>query len=200
MLFPFSPARDRRVVVTGAGVVTSLGTGWRPNAEGFRAGRSAFRPVTLFDVSRQRVKVAAEVDLPRELPDSYLTPSQKARVDRASHMLLLAALEAWQQAGWDRGPWPLVLGTTAGGMELGETYFRQATQVPLNRRRQATRVLHYQAQTQARLLADALGCPGPIWIVSNACASGANAIGQAWEFIRSGRADRVLAGGYDALC
>ncbi len=200
MLFPFSPATGRRVVVTGAGIVTSLGLGWRPNTEGFRAGRSAFRPVTLFDVSRQRVKTAAEVDLPKELPGTRLTPRQNARVDRASHMLLLAALEAWRQAGWGQGTLPLVLGTTAGGMELGEEYFRQATQAPLNSRQQPTRALHYQAQTQARLLADALGCPGPIWIVSNACASGSNAIGQAWEFVRGGRADRVLAGGYDALC
>jgi 3-oxoacyl-[acyl-carrier-protein] synthase II len=70
MLFPAPspPSPPPRVVITGAGIVTALGLGWRRNAEGFRAGRTAFRPVTLFDVSRQRVKVAAEADLPTALP------------------------------------------------------------------------------------------------------------------------------------
>jgi 3-oxoacyl-[acyl-carrier-protein] synthase II len=201
MLFPLpvSSAVPPRVVVTGAGIVTSLGLGWRENAEGFRTGRTAFRPVSLFDVSRQRVKTAAEVDLPPVLPPTRLTARQSRRLDRATLMLLLAASEAWQQAGWEPNDQPLVLGTTAGGMELGESYFRQATQAPSNRRQQPTRALHYQSQTQARLVSEALGCTGPIWIVSNACASGANAIGQAWEFLRHGWGERVLAGGYDAL-
>ena len=202
MLFPAPPlsARPPRVVITGAGIVTALGVGWRQNANGFRSGRTAFRPVSLFDVSRQRVKTAAEVDLPDKLPPLRLGPRQVARLDRPTSMLLLAAHEAWQQAGWEAdGEIPLVLGTTAGGMALGEDYFRQATQPPHRRRNQPTRVLHYQPQTQGRMVADALGFAGPVTIVSNACASGANAIGQAWELMRSGRAARVLTGGYDAL-
>ncbi len=202
MLFPPSPRPDRppRVVVTGAGIVTALGLGWRQNADGFRAGRAAFRPVTLFDVTRQRVKTAAEVDLPANPPPSRLSPRQVARLDRPATMLLLAAREAWQQAGWEPGgDIPLVLGTTAGGMALGETYFRQAIGTPDRNRNQPTRALYYQSQTQARTIADALGFTGLVTIVSNACASGANAIGQAWEMVRSGRADRALTGGYDAL-
>jgi 3-oxoacyl-[acyl-carrier-protein] synthase II len=202
MLFPLPVASSvaPRVVVTGAGIVTSLGLGWDENAEGFRTGRAAFGPVSVFDVSRQRVKTAAQVELPPGLPRTRLTAGQSRRIDRATHMLLLAAAEAWQQAAWEPGPVPVVLGTTAGGMELGESYFRRVTQRPLCSRGQPTRALHYQSQTQGRLVSDALGCTGSIWIVSNACASGANAIGQAWEFIRHGLADRILAGGYDALC
>jgi len=66
VLFPlaFHTNDSPRVVVTGAGIITSLGCGWEKNAEGFRTGRTAIRPVTLFDVSGQRAKVAAEVDLP----------------------------------------------------------------------------------------------------------------------------------------
>jgi 3-oxoacyl-[acyl-carrier-protein] synthase II len=93
----------------------------------------------------------------------------------------------------------MVLGTTAGGMSLGEDYFRQAVQVPNQHRQQATRAFHYQAQVQARVVADAFGFSGPITIVSNACASGTNSVGQAWESIRHGTAECVLAGGYDAL-
>jgi 3-oxoacyl-[acyl-carrier-protein] synthase II len=188
------------VVITGAGIVTALGLGWKPNAEGFRAGRPAFRPVSLFDVSRQRVKTAAEVDLPDALPPTGLSRRQSARLDRAGKMLLLAANEAWQQAGWKSvGNPPLILGTTAGGMSLGEDYFRQAVQSPGRHRRQPTRAIHYQPQVQARMVLDALGFGGPITIISNACASGSNAIGQAWNLIRRGQAERVLAGGYDAL-
>ncbi len=180
--------------------MTALGIGWQPNAEGFRAGRTAFRPVSLFDVSRQRVKTAAEVDLPESLPPLQLNARQLARLDRPARMLLLAAHEAWQQAGWaPDGQIPLVLGTTAGGMALGEAYFRQAVSIPEHKQAQPTRALYYQAQTQGRTVADAFGFTGPVTIVSNACAAGSNAVGEAWELLRRGRAVRVLTGGFDAL-
>lgn len=202
MIFPAPPppATPPRVVITGAGILTALGLGWKPNAEGFRAGRAAFRPVSLFDVSRQRVKNAAELDLPLALPPTRLSARQIARLDRASTMLLLAAHQAWQQAGWEPDDeLPLVLGTTSGGMSLGEAYFCQAVQTPRRHRQQPTRAFYYQAQTQGRILLDALGIDGPITIISNACASGSNAIGQAWELLRLGQAQCVFAGGYDAL-
>ena len=188
------------MAVTGAGIVTAYGSGWRVNAEGFRAGRTAFRPVTLFDVSRQRSKLAAEADLPDTLPPTRLPARQISRLDRASRILLLAAHEAWGQAGWEPADnLPLVLGTTSGGMLLGEEYFKRAVSSPRSHRGQPTRALHYQPQTQGRVVAEALGFRGPILIIANACASGGNALGLAWEMIRSGRAARVLAGGYDAL-
>lgn len=202
MLFPTtSPLQTPpRVVITGAGIVTALGLGWKPNAESFRAGRAAFRPVSLFDVSRQRAKTAAEVDLPATLPPTRLGAKQIVRLDRAASMLLLATREAWQQSGWEpMENLPFVLGTTAGGMAFGEAYFRQAIQKPHDHRHQSTRAICYQPQVQARMILDALGSSGPITIISNACASGGNAIGHAWELIRYGQAERVLTGGYDAL-
>src|ERR1035438_5117259 len=92
MLFPFSPPPSvpPRVVVTGAGILSALGLGWTPNAEGFRAGHTAFRPVSRFDVSRQRVKVAAEVDLPDALPPTGLSRRQAARLHPARAMPLHA--------------------------------------------------------------------------------------------------------------
>jgi len=121
-------------------------------------------------------------------------------MDRAARMLLVATDEAWRQSGWQPcDHLPLVLGTTSGGMTLGEAYFRQATERPFEPRQQAARIRHYQAQQQALNLAEAYGFLGPITIIANACASGANAIGHAFELIRDGRADRVLTGGYDAI-
>jgi len=191
----------RRVVVTGAGIVTALGTGWRINAEGFRSGRSAIRPTTLFDVSRQRSKIAAEIDLPQDLPPNRLSRATLRRLNRASRLLLLSAHEAWTQSGWtSNGNLPVVLGTTSGEMSLGQDYLRQALQAPRNFKRQASRVTHYLVQQQGINLCDALGFEGTVATISNACASGANAIGHAWEMIRRGRAERVLTGGYDALC
>jgi len=201
VLFPFvSSSKPPRVVITGAGIVTALGFGWKPNAEGFRAGKTAMRPVTLFDVSRQRVKSAAQVDVPPSLPATRLSARQIRRMDRAAKLLVLAAREAWQQSGWETSDQlPLVLGTTSGGMSLGETYYRQAIDTPRDNRRQATRVENYQAQRQAMDVVDAFGFSGPITIIANACASGSNSIGHAWDLLRRGHAERVFTGGYDAI-
>lgn len=189
-----------RVVITGAGVITALGTGWAANAAGFRAGRAAFRPVSVFDVSRQRVKVAAEVELPAELPGTRLGAREARRLNRAGRLLLHAAHEAWRQSGWEATDClPLVLGTTSGGMASGEAYFVQATAQPRDFRRQPSRALHYQAQRQGLNLQSAFDFGGPIIILANACASGANAIGHAFELVRRGFAPRALTGGYDAL-
>lgn len=201
MLFPFAPSTNKpRIVITGAGIVTALGMGWKKNAESFRFGKTAMRPVTLFDVSRQRVKTAAQVDLPVALPSTRLSPRQTQRMDRAAKLLLLAAHEAWQQSGWQPSEnLPLVLGTTSGGMSLGEAYYRQAIASPKDNRDQASRVQNYQAQRQAMDVIDAFGFSGPITIIANACASGANSIGHAWDLLRRGHAERVFAGGYDAI-
>ena len=102
MLFPIKQSgTPDRVVITGAGLVSAIGVGWRANAEGFREGRVVFGPVTLFDVSRQRAKAAAEVTLPATLPKTRLTARQEKRLDRASRLLLLATHEAWTQSGWE---------------------------------------------------------------------------------------------------
>lgn len=203
MLFPAPhlTSPSRRVVITGAGIITALGQNWKSNAAGFRAGRTAFRPVTLFEVSRQRVKVAAEADLPPELPATRLSHRSTQRLDRATRLLLVAAQEAWAQSGWIPSEnLPLVLGTTSAGMNLGQGFYRQAIASPHSHKRQPTRILEYQPQLQALTVAKAFGFTGPITIIANACASGANAIGHAFELLRHGPAERALAGGYEALC
>jgi 3-oxoacyl-[acyl-carrier-protein] synthase II len=205
LLFPApkisSAARPARVAVTGAGIITAFGSGWKTNAEGFRSGRAAIRPATLFDVSRQRSKLAAEIDLTNEPPPARLSRGEARRLNRASRLLLLAAQEAWTQSGWTpQGSLPVVLGTTSGEMRLGQEYLRQALHSPHCHKRQAARVAYYLVQQQGVTLCNALGIAGNVTTISNACASGSNAIGLAWEMVRSGRSENVLTGGYEALC
>jgi 3-oxoacyl-[acyl-carrier-protein] synthase II len=201
VLFPQRSQSDlpKRVVVTGGGIITALGSTWNENSHGFRLGQTAFRSVTLFDVSRHRAKTASEIDLP-ELPFLRLGPRQAKRLDRASKLLFWAAHQAWEQSGWTSGrETPLVLGTTSGGMRSGEAFYRQALTAPEKFRVQPSRVQQYQCQLQALDVAGALGINGPLTLIANACASGSNAIGHAWHLIRSGQAERALTGGYDAL-
>jgi 3-oxoacyl-[acyl-carrier-protein] synthase II len=191
-----------RVVVTGAGIVTSMGYGWQENAIGFREGRTALRPITVFDSSRQRVHTGGEVLMDQPLPTVRLTARQISRLDRATLLLLHAGTEAMKQAGWSEDQMtdvPICLGTSAGAMSLGECYYKQKTQQAGSRRGLAKWVLGYQPQTQAQHLAEAVGLKGPVSVITNACASGANAIGHGFHLIKGGRARRAFCGGYDAI-
>jgi len=174
-----------------------MGADLAENSAGFRAGRTAFRPVDLFDVSRQRVGTAGQI----ELPDSVAGVSRKAwqRMDRGSRMAWLAAREALDTAGLSGGEMPVVIGTSAAAMPVGERYYLQAVEGK-SKRGQLTRVETYQPQFQMMEMMRALDVRGPLRIISNACASGANAIGHAFQMVSEGKVERVLAGGYDALC
>ena len=195
----YIPRPPQRVVVTGAGIITSHGAGWRVNANAFRTGQVSLRPVTLFDVSRQRVNMAGEVQLPR-LPPHHLDVRDLRRMERGTHLLLHAAHETLASSGLTLTNLPAVLGTSAGGMALGEAFYRQAWKTPASAPGQTTRAIFYQAQQQAAVMQRAFGIRGPLTIISNACASGANAIAHAASLIRRGDAPAVLCGGYDALC
>lgn len=190
-----------RLLITGAGIVSPLGLGWDSNEDGFRANRMAFRPVDMFDVGERIAKSAGFVDLPSERIYHSLTSRQEARVDRGSKMLLLAIREALHQAQLTSlsGVDAMVIGTSAGAMSLGEQYCRRVRESSRRQPGQLTLVEHYQPHRQMSTITAELNWHGPVIIVSNACASGANAIGVAMEMIRSGRARRVIAGGYDAV-
>ena len=187
------------MVVTGVGIISSLGSGWRANADGFRQGRVALREVSLFDTSQQRVHVAGEVEMPGELPENALSKKERSRIERGSELLIHAASEALKAADIGFGATlPMVLGTSAGAMVHGEGFFRLAKQAQ-SRNGQSTLAYQYLVSSQVALLARAFALNSRITILSNACASGANALGHAAHLIKSGRAERVLAGGYDAL-
>lgn len=191
----------QRIAITGAGIISPLGLGWQENERSLAADRSAFRPVGLFDTTGLIAKTAGVVDLPSENLFRRIPRHKQPLMDRGTCMLLLAIREALAQAGRENmeGIDAMVIGTSAGAMPLGEAYFENARQDSGRVPSQLSRAEHYQPQRQMNSIADEFGWRGPVIIVSNACASGANAIGWAADMIRSGRCKRVLAGGYDAL-
>ncbi|HUJ09684.1 MAG TPA: beta-ketoacyl-[acyl-carrier-protein] synthase family protein [Verrucomicrobiae bacterium] len=191
-----------RVVVTGMGAVTPLGFDFQTSWQRIVAGESAAAPVTLFDVAGCRCKRAASAQLPG-LPD--LTPKQLSRLSRAARLALPAAREALAQAGLldeagrSKFAWlPLSVSTTGGGMAWGEKFLR-AMLAQQDNAGLYPYIVRYQAHHQIHDLQRHLGFRGPITIIANACASGANAIGHGADLIRAGAHDCVLAGGFEAL-
>lgn len=170
--------------------------------QAIRAGSTHFREIDFFDVSQQRVKTAGIADFPVDQEIHRLTEREASRMDRGTRLLLHATAQAMASAELENCPpdTPFVIGTSAGAMPLGEEYYKAAIQQSGSRRGQFSRVEHYQPQRQASTVQRALGFRGQTQIISNACASGANALGHAFQMIRSGRRNIAFAGGYDALC
>lgn len=197
------PRAQHRVVVTGLGMITSMGIGAQRNAEGFRTGRSALKTIEVFESGAQRVQRAGEVEFTEPMPDTRLSKSQLRRLDRASRLLLYAGSEALKQTEWTDAQradaLPLCLGTSAAAMSVGEAFYQSKISCPATRRKLAEKVFLYQPTTQARHFQDAFGVQGSVCLITNACASGANAIGHAYRLIQRGDCKRALAGGYDAL-
>jgi 3-oxoacyl-[acyl-carrier-protein] synthase II len=191
-----------RVFVTGLGIISPMGGDETAHLESMREGRTHFREIDFFDVSRQRVQTAGVAPIPSQLPaNSRLSTSERKRLDRGVRLVIHATAQALETAGLSTLPdgTPLVVGTSAGAMSLGEEFFKKNTRGDSGRN-DLTLVEHYQPQRQLSLTQRALGFRADPLILSNACASGANALGHAFGQVRSGRHSIALAGGYDALC
>jgi 3-oxoacyl-[acyl-carrier-protein] synthase II len=112
-------------------------------------------------------------------------------------MLIRALAEAMTERPGFK-PELTVIGTTSGGMSYGQDYYRSLHEHG-NLRRSPTWVANYPAQKPVIDAQETFGISAPCQVIANACASGTNAIGHAFECVRSGRYQRVLTGGYDAL-
>jgi 3-oxoacyl-[acyl-carrier-protein] synthase II len=184
-----------RVAVVAAGVVSPLGFGLQETLQALRNASDCVSSVTRFDVAQCRCKTAAQI------PDDRLLNRQNgrknARLHRASHMMN-AALD--ELLGRDPGfnPDLTVIGTTSGGMSFGEDYYR-AVHRQRSLRRSPEWLANYPPQKPVLDAQEAFGITTSCRIIANACASGTNAIGHAFECVRSGKYQRVLTGGYDAL-
>jgi 3-oxoacyl-[acyl-carrier-protein] synthase II len=190
----------RRVVVTGMGAVTPLGIGVDALWEGICAGRSGVGPITRFDASAFPCRIAAEV---RDFdPERWLPRKDARRMDRFAQFAVVTALMAMEAARLrldevDRDRVGVVMGTGIGGMEtLIEQSHVLATRGP-------DRVSPYFVPMMIANMASAqvsivMGARGLNVTTVTACASSANAIGDAYRAIQRGEADVVFAGGTEA--
>jgi 3-oxoacyl-[acyl-carrier-protein] synthase II len=188
-----------RVVVTGMGTINPLGLSTEEFWQGLAVGKSAIGPITHFDASKFRVKVDAEVhgfDATK-----YMDLKVVDRTSRTIQFAIAAAKEAIQSAGLDMAKEePERVGVTISTMtEQGyvvrgwELYQRLGP-----RRADPLFITKSTASAASMQVGMMLGAKGPNNSVNSLCASGADAIGTATNFIRLGYADVMIAGGSDA--
>lgn len=192
--------RKRRVVVTGMGCITPLGNTVGSTWEGLIAGRSGVGPITHFDARQFKTRFAAEVkDFD---PEALIGKREARRMDRFTQFAVAAACQALEQSRLrlDEDSCERVgaiIGTGIGGVR---TLVRETEKL---RERGPHRVSPFLVpmmlpDSAAGQIAITFGLRGPNMAVVTACASGANAIGEAAEVIRRGAADVMLAGGTEA--
>jgi 3-oxoacyl-[acyl-carrier-protein] synthase II len=185
-----------RVAVVAAGVVSPLGFGLTETLDSLRKSRDCISPVTRFSIAQCRCKTAGQVPDDRLFAGRGEAPHSR-RLHRASHMMIGALNEVLAQEPQFK-PELTVIGTTSGGMSYGEHYYRSLRQAG-DLRHSPTWIANYPAQKPVIDAQEAFEISSPCQVIANACASGTNAVGHAFECVRSGRYTRVLAGGYDAL-
>ena len=200
----------RRVVVTGLGAISPLGSGVAVNWERFCRGDSGIATIRRFDVSTMDVRIAGEVDpLPR-VPEDDEWPELGIQ----SRFALVAGREAWADAGLDRArvdlgrvgvfvgsgkglavverlTEPSKLARAGGGRSFDfAAWLRKALHTVSRDGRLQER--YFQAGTH---LARAIGAQGPNWVNITACAAGNHALGEAYCSLLRGDADVIIAGG-----
>ncbi|MFG2528392.1 beta-ketoacyl-[acyl-carrier-protein] synthase family protein [Streptomyces sp. NPDC048516] len=189
----------RRVVVTGCGVVSPVGNTTADFWAALLAGRSGVRSVTRFDVSGLPVRIGGDVT--GFDTTGYLTPQEARRSDRFTQYAVVAAAQAMRAAGLEEAGTDPYRFAAVIGSGYGAAHAIQQ-QYDVLQRQGPRRVSPYHSvltaiDHPASLLSIKYGINGPSCAVSAACATGAVALGEATELIRSGRADIVLAGGTD---
>jgi len=184
-----------RVAIVAAGIVSPLGFGLDETLSGLKSNKDCVLPVSRFDTAACRSKTAGQV-LDDRL-NQQLRSRKHRRLHRASR-IVTAALEELRVQDPDFEPELTVVGTTSGGMSFGQDYYR-ALHRHNGLRKSPEWIANYPPQKPVIDAQEAVGVSAPCQIIANACASGTNAIGHAFECVRSGRHKRVLTGGYDAL-
>lgn len=190
----------RRVVITGMGAVTPLGNDVPAFWQGVRQGRCGIGPITHYDTGGQKVKLAGEV---RDLAvEDWIDPKAAKRMDRFTQFAVIAAKQAYQQAGLagaalDADRFGVLISSGIGGLQTIENEMRRGLErgfdrvspffVPMN-----------ITNLAAGNVAIELGAKGMCSCVVTACAGGANAIGDAFRQVRDGYLDLVAAGGTEA--
>lgn len=194
-------SQQRRVVITGVGCVSALGTGYAAHSEGLREGRLGIKPITRFDSERLMVKIAGEAT--QFEGADYFTKSELSLLDRISQMALIAAREALAQSGLeavgdDAARVATILGSAMGGLETqDQNYF--AVYHEMKNRVHPFIIPRLMGNAPVSQISMAHGLKGPAFVVSTACSSSNHAIGQAFHLIRAGICDAGVTGGTESI-
>ncbi|MFF5255476.1 beta-ketoacyl-ACP synthase II [Streptomyces leeuwenhoekii] len=195
---------NRTVVVTGIGATTPLGGDAASTWEGLVAGRSGVKPLEQEWAAEQAVRIAAPVAVE---PTEVIPRPQARRLDRSAQFALVAAKEAWADAGFeakagegaDIDPDRLgaVIASGIGGVTTLLDQYDVLKEKGVRRVSPHT-VPMLMPNSPSANVGLAVGARAGVHTPVSACASGAEAIGYAIEMIRTGRADVVVAGGTEA--
>ena len=190
---------ERRVVVTGMGCVTPLGNDLPTTWNNLVAGKNGIGPITKFDTTDFKAKLAAEV---RDFdPKLYMEKPQILHSDLYAQLAMAAAVQAMEDSGI-AGTVPgermgVYIGTGIGGIQTFETeHSKLLNKGP--RRVSAYFIPMMIANIASSMIAIRYGCMGPAMPAVTACASGSNAIGEALRVVRHGYADAMICGGAEA--
>jgi len=190
-----------RVVITGAGTINALGGSVLETLHAMREGQLGIGPLQMRDLDRLTVKIGGQIkDFD---PEAHFDRQKLALYDRVTQLVLLASREAMAQSGLEiteelSETTGVVLGTAAGGMNTWDDNFRSVYEEGKNRVHPFV-VPKLMTNAAASHLSMAHNIKGPSLTVSTACASSNHAIGLAFQMVRSGMAQVMLAGGGDAM-
>ncbi|NUR32252.1 MAG: beta-ketoacyl-ACP synthase II [Catenulispora sp.] len=189
----------KSVVVTGVGATTPLGGDAASFWDGMLAGRSGVRTLTEDWAEALPVRFAARVAVE---PSELLKPVEIRRLDRSAQFALIAAREAWKDAGFEgKFAEPTRLGVMVGSGIGGVTTLLDAYDNLVAKGPRAVgprTVPMLMPNSPAAYVGLEFDARAGVHAPVSACATGAEAVGHAIEMIRSGRADVVLAGGTEA--
>ncbi|WP_426753247.1 beta-ketoacyl-ACP synthase II [Myxococcus sp. Y35] len=195
----------RRVVVTGTGLISALGTGTEKNWQAMIAGKSGIAQVTRFDVGKIDTRIAGEVkDFE---PESFIDKREVRRMDLYAQYALAAAQMAVTESGLPVGTDKphgyipekvgVIVGSGIGGISSLEEQHRKGLEKGFDRLSPFF-IIQMIINMAPGLISMRYNCKGPNWAPVSACATSAHAIGEAWKSIKLGETDAVIAGGAEA--
>ena len=192
---------QRRVVVTGYGIISPLGLTAEDTWQGIKAGRSGIAPITRFDPSVLAVHIAAEVK--GFNPENYLSAKEARRRSLHQQYIAAAAKEAIAHSGivvddGNRNRTSVLIGSSVGGVANWDTEMEVVRRTEDWRRLTPMAIPMLMNNGGSDYVGLELGARGPGAIFVSACATGADNIGHAFDMIRGGRIDQAVAGGCDA--
>jgi 3-oxoacyl-[acyl-carrier-protein] synthase II len=191
----------QRVVITGLGAITPLGSTVDTYWNGLINGVSGIRKITQFDASELPCQIAGEI--PDFDPELYIERKEIRRLPRSAQIGLASAVQAVKDAGFpeimpDSERSAVVYGTALGGMEQFDQGINSLRTLGINKVSPFT-IPYGIPNLSAFLIAKRFQCLGPNSTIVTACATGTQTIGEATELIRRGKADVVITGGTESL-